>query len=149
MVSVISPQVERLQGSLGRGKPKAEIAVFAAELQRATRGWAPDELRHAVTSIIDSEDRFPNIRTIKLHRGARPTPAQQQNDPSICNRCGKKPYTVGFEFPTGAVLGRIRCDCPVDGPGWFTPRAVAYVEKDPALIAAGYGTPAKREDWSA
>ncbi|HEY4099572.1 MAG TPA: hypothetical protein VGM20_01710 [Gemmatimonadales bacterium] len=144
----VREQVARLAAAFG-GKPAAELAAFAVELQRATHNWTTGELFNAITSSIQSSDHFPRIKVIKLHRAARETPQKAQGSFDVCNECGRHTYYAGFEFPDGTVKPRLRCDCPHAGAGWETEKAKAYVEQDKVLLAAGFGTPPDREEFSA
>jgi hypothetical protein len=148
--ALILDQLNRLVACncLGR-KSDAEKGTLVVEIQRATRGWSPTELVTATTSLIQSGEKFAGIGSIKLHRAARETPQKAQGSFDVCNACGRHRYYAGFEFPDGTVKPRLRCDCPHAGAGWETEKAKAYVEQDKVLLAAGFGTPPDREEFSA
>lgn len=152
---VIHDQVNRLAATFG-GKPKAEQAAFAVELQRATRGWSSDELTRAVTSAIAEEPHFPRIKAIRLHRAAPPAPVRP-GGVDICEQCSIQHYVAGFELFDGTVHGKMRCGCAhhdndaerhrvsANGHamGWHTPAAKGW--RRPANLPAAVPD---REEWS-
>lgn len=131
--------VDRLVATFGAPKDLVPD-TFMHELQRALRGWRVSEYDAAIGGAIAEERFFPRIAVIRKHR-----PPQMSGDGrpdvgvgNVCPSCHAHDYYAGYQTGGGAVVPRLRCECPQGGEGWTTDAALAWQETDKAFIGTAF-----------
>jgi hypothetical protein len=133
--------LEGMYLALGRPAPAATVLRMADVWYQRLK----DLQRHHVKRAFEEaqkEDRkyFPSVEHImSLARRYELTAARAQAQDSgedICPGCHHLRYYAGFMTGAGAVLPRLRCECPSYNlsPNFNHPDALAWVEHDPALM---------------
>lgn len=132
---------DRLTGALGTPRGITRTGWCWA-MARATEGWTIAELRAAVKLTAAQSEYFPRPGAVGKRRPPRElAPPVEGTTTDRCRSCHVAWHYAGYETGTGIVLPRLRCGCPPVGEGWRTPAALAWVEQDETLIAAGFVAP--------
>ena len=129
-------QLERLAVAFGKPfglQAKRMGQEYAGAFRRA--GLPGMTLERAVDEAIGTGKRFPSASDL-LERARTYLPKtdgerQTNGDPEVCAFCGTRSFYAGCSTPSGVILPRLRCACPLPDPMWYTEAALAWSEPEP------------------
>lgn len=120
---------------------------YLTSLIRRCSHCTAEQIREVFLAVAERNTYFPKLSEILRHVPDAPrTPSPFDELPvssnQICNQCHTHRYYSGFKAPSGAILPKVRCGCPLVGDGWHDPEALDWQEDDQVLIQAGWVPPA-------
>lgn len=122
----IRKQVARLFVAFPGKRTSAEMEALASELRQHVSWWTPAEFEQAITTCIATCKFFPRVADILRERPAQQKPGADAPDGAdVCRACGQLYLYRGYQQgilrgKPRVVIGRLRCDCPKNDPGWET-----------------------------